>query len=498
MLTVSTRPKRTVHDRPSSPGDGQASASSPSPRLHDRRAAVARALVETIQGAVVDPSAIAIVLDESAATTDPSVLTPRAPIAGMQPGDAQPMARVVIRGPDALGRLLPPTPDGFADGFLRGDLEIEGDVAAALRTGPALDLRRLRVADARRMLRWGWELWRATPRAASLERVSQVSGRRHSRARDMAAIRFHYDVGDAFFGVWLDRRLTYTSGYFPEGTTAGTAADRLDEAQEAKLELVCRKLQLASGLRLLDIGSGWGSLVSYAGEHHGCEAVGVTLSDGQVAAANARAAAAGLGERVRSEVRDYRDLAPLGTFDRVASIGMFEHVGRGNLATYFRSAFDALRPGGLFLNHGVASSRARGSRLLPDRRPAASRFLQRYVFPDGELVPVEEAIAQARAVGFEVIDVQSLRPHYALTLAAWVARLERGWPAAIEVAGAEVARTWRLYMAASRLGFEEGTLDVCQMLLAKPDGGRPARLPLRPWWWTSSRRRSTALPIAGD
>ncbi len=413
-------------------------------------------------------------------------------------GETRPRARVVIRGPDALGRLLPPTQDGIADGFLRGDLDIEGDVATALRAGPALDLRRLRVEDARRMLRWGWELWRAAPRAAPLQRVSQVSGRRHSRARDMAAIRFHYDVGDAFFELWLDRRMTYTCGYFPDGTTPDTAPDRLDEAQEAKLELVCRKLQLAPGQRLLDIGSGWGSLVTFAGERHGCEAIGVTLSEGQVAAANERAAEAGLGVRVRSEVRDYRDLGPLGAFDRVASIGMFEHVGRGNLATYFRSAYDALRPGGLFLNHGVASSQARGNRLLRDRRPAASRFLQRYVFPDGELVPVEEAIAQARAVGFEVIDVQSLRPHYALTLAAWGARLERTWPAAVEAAGAEAARTWRLYMAASRLGFEDGTLDVCQLLLAKPADGRPAQLPLRPWWWTPSRRRSTAMPVSGD
>jgi len=226
--------------------------------------------------------------------------------------------------------------------------------------------------------------------------------------------------------------------------------------------------------------------------------VGVTLSESQALEANARARAAGLGDRARSEVRDYRDLAGLGPFDRVASVGMFEHVGSSNLARYFRAAFDALRPGGLFLNHGLASTRGRGNRLGPDRRPTASRFLQRYVFPDAELVPLEETVGLARAAGFEVIDVQSLRPHYALTLAAWVDRLERNWGAAVEAAGEEVARTWRLYMSASRLGFEEGDLDVCQLLLARPAHGRPARLPIRPWWWSDpDRRRRVPIVIDG-
>jgi cyclopropane-fatty-acyl-phospholipid synthase len=161
---------------------------------------------------------------------------------------------------------------------------------------------------------------------------------------------------------------------------------------------------------------------------------------------------------------------------------MFEHVGRANLARYFRAAFDALRPGGLFLNHGIAQASSPRPRLGSDFRPRASHFVDRYVFPDGELVPVETAICAARAAGFELIDVQSLRPHYALTLAGWVARLEANWDAAVAAAGEEVARTWRLYMSAARLGFEQGDLDVCQLLLAKPDGDGPARLPLRPWW----------------
>ena len=232
---------------------------------------------------------------------------------------------------------------------------------------------------------------------------------------------------------------------------------------------------------MLDIGSGWGSLINFVGERYGCRAVGVTLSERQATEANARAEAAGLGQTVRSEVRDYRDLAALGEFDAVASVGMFEHVGRVNLATYFGAAYRALRSGGLFLNHGIAQAGVRGPSRGPDLRPRTSSFVDRYVFPDGELVAVEDAVALARAAGFEVLDVQSLRPHYALTLAAWIARLEASWRAAVAVVGDEVARTWRLYMSASRLGFEDGELDVFQLLLAKPGDGR-ARLPLRAWW----------------
>ena len=207
----------------------------------------------------------------------------------------------------------------------------------------------------------------------------------------------------------------------------------------------------------------------------------MTLSERQADEANRRLVASNLGGLARAEVSDYRDLGSLGEFDAVASVGMFEHVGRANLAIYFRAAFEALRPGGLFLNHGIAQASPRG-RLGSGFHPGASHFVDRYVFPDGELVTVEAAIAAARAAGFELVDVQSLRPHYALTLAAWVARLEANWDAAVVAAGDEVARTWRLYMSAARLGFERGDLDVCQLLLARPGDYGPARLPLRPWW----------------
>jgi cyclopropane-fatty-acyl-phospholipid synthase len=385
-----------------------------------------------------------------------------------------------IHGPDAVGRMIwPPTPDSIAEAYLRGDVDIEGEVIAAVAAAERIDLRRLGADGARRLIRWSVELRRGTPAAEPLVRSAKLAGRRHSRARDMAAIRFHYDVGEEFYRLWLDRRLAYSCAYFDRPDDP--AAD-LDAAQEAKLDLICRKLQLRPGMRLLDIGCGWGSLIGFAAERYGVEAVGVTLSERQATESNRRAAEAGLGDLVRAEVRDYRDLAGLGPFDAVASIRMFEHVGRGNLAAYFRAAYAAVRPGGLFLNHGIAQARPKPV-LGPDFRPTASRFVGRYVFPDGELVPVEVASLIARhAAGFELLDVQLLRPHYALTLSAWVARLEANWTAAVVAAGSEVARTWRLYMSAARHGFETGELDVAQVLFARPAAEGPAPRPLRPWW----------------
>jgi cyclopropane-fatty-acyl-phospholipid synthase len=430
---------------------------------NDRRTAVARAVVAILRKTVRDGRRLSIELDGDT---------------NQRAGEAD--ARVRIHGPDAVARLIfPPSPDAFAEGYLRGDLEIDGDVGTAVEQGQKLEVRRLSPTDLRRLARYGLELRRHTPSAHPLARIARLSGRRHSRARDLAAVRFHYDVGEDFYGLWLDRRLTYSCAYFE---TAEDPATDLDAAQEAKLDLICRKLRLRPGQRLLDIGCGWGSLILFAAERHGVEAVGVTLSERQATEANRRAAEAGLVDRVRAEVRDYRDLAPLGAFDAVASVGMFEHVGAQNLATYFEAALGAVCPGGLFLNHGIATAERSASGPTGARRN--SRFVERYVFPDGELVPVERAIDVARdEVGFELIDVQLLRPHYALTLRAWVDRLEGNWDAAVAAAGDEVARTWRLYMSGARVGFEGNDLDVAQLLLARPlpDGSRPDR-PLRPWW----------------
>ena len=432
----------------------------------DRRAELARAVIATLRRAISDADALEIVLAGADAE---------------RPTTGRPRARVVVNGPDAVARLLlPPTGDFFAEAYLRGDIEIDGEVMAAVLAAESIDIRRLSASDLRRVIRWTLELRGATPRSAPLRRVSRLSGRRHSRARDMAAIRFHYDVGETFYALWLDARMAYSCAYFPDGSVAATARDLLDGAQEAKLDLIARKLRLSPGMRLLDIGSGWGSLVNLAAERYGVEAAGITLSQRQADESNARAARTGLAGHSAAFVLDYRDLGGFGTFDAVASVRMFEHVGRANLPTYFGAAYRALEPGGLFLNHGIAGTGAPSRQF--SLRPKGDRFLQRYVFPDGELVAVEDAVASARAAGFEIVDVQSMRAHYALTLAAWVARLEANWSAAVAAAGEEVARTWRLYMSAARLGFERGDLDVCQLLLAKPVAGRPAAIPLRPWW----------------
>ena len=405
-------------------------------------------------------------------------------------------ARVVLAGPDAVGRLLwPPTSTALGEAYLRGDLEIEGEIGTAVSAGEAFDLRCLDWPERRRLARWALALRAGAAPAAPLRRVPRLRGRRHSRARDLAAVRFHYDVGNAFFALWLDRRMVYSCAYFADeggdrsgraegdGATptapTGAPTDALDLAQEAKLELICRKLRLAPGQRLLDVGCGWGGLVRYAAERHGVRAVGVTLSRPQADFAAAEAEREGLGDRVRFEVRDYRDLAPLGAFDAVVSVGMFEHVGREMLPAYFRAAFAALRPGGLFVNHGIATTETRSG---PGGHFGGDGFVGRYVFPDGDLVTVEEALAVARRAGFELLDVQSLRSHYALTLEAWVRRLEAQAAAARRIVDDEVFRTWRLYMAAARHGFARGSLDVAQLLLARPAADGPARLPLRPWW----------------
>jgi cyclopropane-fatty-acyl-phospholipid synthase len=434
-------------------GDGAATATG-----SDRRLTLARQALALLRCALPAGSRLEFVL------------------ASGSPPERSAAARVVVRGPDALGRLLwPPSADSLGEAYLRGDIDIEGDIWAAVDAGRSFDLRRL-GRDLPRLARLGLELRRGAEPAPSLRRRARLFGRRHSRARDLAAIRFHYDVGNDFYALWLDPRLVYSCAYFD------TTETTLDEAQNAKLDLICRKLGLQPGMRLLDIGCGWGSLVTYATEHYAVEATGITLSAVQAEWATAEIRRCDLQRRARVAVRDYRDLCFLGQFDAVASVGMFEHVGRERLGEYFAAAFRALRPGGLFLNHGIATTSPGGGLRPRWTRFGDGGFVGRYVFPDGELVTVEDAIGFARRVGFELIDVQRLRPHYALTLKAWVERLEASTDPARELVGEEVFRTWRLYMAAARGGFEDGSLDVAQLLLARPGGEGPAQLPLRPWW----------------
>lgn len=371
-------------------------------------------------------------------------------------------ATLRIRSPEALGEMLKPPLDlSLGEAFLRGDLEVAGDLEAAFaaveEAAPKLSLLQLPA-----LLKDLAALRQQTgsPLAAKLR------GAAHSKARDRQAIAHHYDVSNAFYKLWLDGRMVYSCGYFPSGS------ETLDQAQEAKLLHICRKLRLKPGERLLDIGSGWGGLILYAAQHYGVEALGITLSQRQAEETQARIRAAGLEGRVRVELLDYRELRE--SFDKVVSVGMAEHVGRTNLPAYFRAAWQGLRPGGLMLHHVITQGPVA---LAANQSLASGEFMKRYVFPDGEILPLWQNLEAAEQTGFEVRDVEDLREHYALTLRHWVQNLEARWEAAVREAGVERARLWRLYMAASAHQFSYGHLAVHQTLLAKPGQGGRVELP---------------------
>jgi cyclopropane-fatty-acyl-phospholipid synthase len=387
---------------------------------------------------------------------------------------------LVLRSPGSLRRmLLPPTETSIVDAYLFGDVDVEGDMEAAVSLGDLIASRLARPGAVARLARDVLLLPTGPSRtplpAVPVRRWRPTLRPRHSVARDRRAVRFHYDLSNEFFALWLDRRMVYSCAYFERDD-----AD-LDAAQEAKLEYVCRKLRLRPGERLLDIGCGWGALVMQAARRHGVEALGITLSERQAALARERIAREGLQDRCRVEVRDYRELARHEPFDKIASIGMVEHVGLRRLRDYFRAAFDALRPGGLFLNHGIVSIAAARPRTLAQRVGARlwrrNVFINRYVFPDGALVPAAPVIAAAEAAGFETRDVESLREHYAKTLRHWTARLERSEREAKRLVGEVTYRVWRLYMAGSAYGFASGRLAILQALLAKPDARGRVPLP---------------------
>lgn len=371
----------------------------------------------------------------------------------------------------------PPLELSAGRAFGAGLLDVEGDLELAVdalyRAGT-----KLRVFDAIRMAR----LLRRLPKIATPRlRAAKLRGRVHSRARDRAAIGFHYDLPVAFYGCFLDREMVYSCAYFDDGVQS------LDEAQAAKLDYSLRKLRLRPHERLLDIGCGWGALVIRAAQH-GARALGITLSRLQYEEAQRRIATAGVGDRARVELRDYRDLRGE-RFDKIVSIGMFEHVGRSRFAEYFKAAYEALRPGGLFLNHAIADQSREG-----DGR--ARGFMGEFIFPDGELVPVSESLASGERAGFEVRDVENLRGHYARTLRAWIGNLERNRAAAVAAAGEMSYRLWRLYMAGSAQGFSSGRLGVYQSLLARPQGDGSVELPATRRDLYGSRRIEPAEPHA--
>lgn len=384
-----------------------------------------------------------------------------------------PRFTLVLRHPGALRRmLLPPTNRALGEAYVRDDFDIEGDIEAATGLGDPLAARFRSPATTARLV---GRLLRLPARAPAAQPTTgfRAGGTRHTRRRDAEAVRFHYDLGNEFFALWLDRRMVYSCAYFENGT------ESLDAAQEAKLDLICRKLRLAPGERFLDIGCGWGALIAHAAAHYGVEATGITLSEPQAALARAHIAAAGLSERCRVEVRDYRDVSAEMIFDKIASVGMVEHVGQARLPDYYSAVHRLLAPGGLFLNHGIVSLThgESGSRLATAARRWGS-FIERYVFPDGELLPPASLIAPAEAACLETRDVESLREHYALTLRHWVRRLEEHRATAVALVGEQAYRVWRLYMAGSAHAFASGRIGIVQVLLGKRDPNGQLRLPL--------------------
>ncbi|MDB4874414.1 MAG: SAM-dependent methyltransferase [Gemmatimonadetes bacterium] len=377
--------------------------------------------------------------------------------------------------------LLPPSELAIAEAYLLGDVDIEGDIEAAASLGDVAVGRIGSAGGAARLLRHVLALPADDDDAPAPSRMHVARrllrfGRRHSSRRDAQAVRFHYDVGNDFYALWLDRQMVYSCGYFEQGD------ETLDEAQEAKLDYVCRKLRLGAGEHLLDIGCGWGALVIHAARRYGARATGITLSEQQAAYARARIEREGLAACVTIEVRDYRELEGDGRYDKIASVGMVEHVGIQRLPDYFAAAYRALKPGGLFLNHGIVSvDRGRQRPLLDPlwrRLWKRDQFIHQYVFPDGDLVPTAAVLESAEREGFEVRDVESLREHYVATLRNWVRRLEQHEDEARATVGDVVYRVWRLYMSASAHGFHIGRIGVVQSLLAKQDAA--GRVPLPP------------------
>jgi cyclopropane-fatty-acyl-phospholipid synthase len=379
-----------------------------------------------------------------------------------------------IRSVDALRRILwAPGELGVARAFVSGDLTVEGDIYALLRVLHAAsprDLRRMGFRALPTVIDAARRLGALGPPLAAPAEECKPPGRLHTPSRDAAVISHHYDVGNEFYRLVLGASMTYSCARFQsDGVT-------LEEAQAAKHELVCRKLGLdrQPGARLLDVGCGWGSMAIHAARHHQATVVGVALSREQVDEAKRRVERAGLADQIEIRMQDYRDLGGE-QFDAISSIGMFEHVGAARMAQYFETLRRLLAPTGRLLNHAI--SKAGGSFL------GGRTFIGRYVFPDGELLDVADVVRAMQQAGFEVRDVESLREHYSKTLHRWVSNLEERWDEAVGLVGAPRANIWRLYMAASANGFDDGGLAIHQVLGVIPDGaGRSGMPPGRGGW----------------
>ncbi|MBT9567080.1 MAG: class I SAM-dependent methyltransferase [Thiobacillus sp.] len=351
--------------------------------------------------------------------------------------------RVRLNRLSSLKALAYPNLGTLARAYVCGDLDLEGDARDILSLGG-------RLCDTQGVpAKTGpgnWKWWR------------------HTRVRDRKNIQYHYDVSNDFYGLWLDRRRVYSCAYFQ------TPDMSLEAAQVAKLDHICRKLNLKPGERLLDIGCGWGGLILHAAQHYGVEAVGITLSDDQLDYARRQIDELGLSGSVSVRKMDYRDMREVESYDKIASVGMFEHVGQANLSRYFSTISGLLKPGGLILNHGITTAEPEAVGL----GSGIAEFIDDYVFPGGELVHVSDVLRAAAKSGLECLDAENLRPHYGKTLWHWVQRLESHADEARRLIGEHKYRIWRIYMAGSAHAFDHGWMELWQVLAGKAvDGQQP-------------------------
>lgn len=374
---------------------------------------------------------------------------------GGRAGPPQPDVALRFHGPVALAALAAGRLGDVGRAIVEGEVELEGSVRALMQAATGF-----LAEDPAHEETGGWPRLRAWLHSVRV----------HSPLRDARQVQFHYDLSDGFYALWLDPRRVYSCAYFGEGV------QDLAAAQEAKLEHICRKLRLAPGERFVDIGAGWGALLLWAAEHYGVRATGITLSRHQHAYVQGRIDELGLGGRVHIALCDYREFVPEQRFDKLASVGMLEHVGRAQMRRYFSAVHALVEPGALVLNHGITAA-AVGSAQLG---AGLGEFIERYIFPGGELLHVSQLLQDTAAAGLEMVDTENLRPHYARTLWAWSDALERQLPQAQALLeaqlGAEeagrVLRAYRLYLAGSALGFEQGWMALHQMLSIRPDPAR--------------------------
>jgi cyclopropane-fatty-acyl-phospholipid synthase len=360
----------------------------------------------------------------------------------------EPSVTLRIKDARAASALARPTLLSLAEAYIHGDAEVEGDVREAIRSAEAL----ARVRD-------------ASP-------FGRRDAARHTRAADREAIRHHYDVSNEFYALWLDPRMVYSCAYFRSEDEA------LEQAQVAKLDHICNKLRLAPGERFLDIGCGWGALVMRAAEKYGVDATGITLSENQFRLATERIRAAGLQDRCRVLLQDYRDHPGEGFYDKIASVGMFEHVGLKNLPLYFASVTRLLRERGLFLNHGITASDVQNRAV----GLGAGEFIGRYVFPKGELPHLHRVVHDMSVQDLEVHDVECLRPHYARTLDCWSGNFERRFREAVAASSERTARIWRIYLAGCAHAFEQRWISIYQVLASRQKKPGRTDLPLTREW----------------